>query len=336
MLDFAGRRGPAVLFFGVLVGLLVPPLAEWARPLMGFAVFTFTLGAFMKVRLDDFKVPLARPRSLAIVLAWTTFGVPAVAILIARVVPLPGDVTQGFLICMLAPPVGSAAAIAAMLGLSPVLALLATVFATLLAPLYLPPIAAFAGNLQLHMNPWEMTLRLACIIGAAAAVTTLLRRYAGGFVARNPQAMTGLAVVGLLLVALGAMRGMQHTVLAQPQLVAGMLLLAFAVNAGFQLLGLALFSGWGRAEAVTVGLVSGNRNVMLAWVMAAPALVGHPGVELYIALSVFPIFMMPALTRGVLRRYCAGCRQPAPAVRLTRTEVGDPPVHRSVPSNGES
>ncbi len=312
ILDFAGRRGPTVLFIGVLLGLVVPALADWARPLMGLAVFTFTLGAFMKVRLEDFKAPLSRPGRLAAVLLWSTFGVPGVAILLARLVPLPGDVTQGFLICMLAPPVGSAAAIAAMLGLSPVLALLATVVATLLAPLYLPTIAAFAGNLQLHMNPWEMTLRLAAIVGSAAVVATLLRRYAAGFVQRNPQAMTGLAVAGLLMVALGAMRGMQGTVLAQPLLVAELLLLAFAVNAGFQLLGALLFLGQGRAEAVTVGLVSGNRNVTLAGVMAAPALVGHPGVELYIALSVFPIFMMPALTRGILARYCAG----AAAARL--------------------
>jgi predicted Na+-dependent transporter len=310
MLDFAGRRGPAVLFIGVLLGLVVPPLAEWARPLMGLAVFTFTLGAFMKVRLDDFKAPLGQPMRLAIVLAWTTFGVPAVAILLARLVPLPGDVTLGFLICMLAPPVGSAAAIAAMLGLSPVLALLATVFATLLAPLYLPPIAAFAGGLQLQISPWEMTLRLALIVGSAAAVAGLLRRFAGGFVDRNPQAMTGLAVTGLLLVALGAMRGMQDTVLGQPLLVLELLVLAFGVNAGFQVLGAAMFSSLGRAEAVTVGLVSGNRNVTLAWVMAAPALAGHPGVELYIALSVFPIFMMPALARHLLTRYCARAAPP--------------------------
>lgn len=305
ILDFAGRRGPAVLFIGVLLGLMSPPLAEWARPLMGFAVFTFTLGAFMKVRLDDFKAPLTQPMRLAVALGWTTFGVPAVAIVLARLVPLPGDVTLGFLICMLAPPVGSAAAIAAMLGLSPVLALLATVFATVLAPLYLPSIAAFAGSLQLQMSPWDMTLRLALIVGSAAAAAGVLKRFAGGFVQRNPQAMTGLAVAGLLLVALGAMRGMQNTLLEQPLVAIELLVLAFLVNAGFQILGAALFASWGRAEAVTIGLVSGNRNVTLAWVMAAPALASLPGVELYIALSVFPIFMMPALSRHLLTRYCA-------------------------------
>src|SRR5215212_2476930 len=49
LLAAAGRHGPALLCSGVLVGLAAPPLAELARPLMGLAVFVFTLGAFLKV-----------------------------------------------------------------------------------------------------------------------------------------------------------------------------------------------------------------------------------------------------------------------------------------------
>lgn len=39
LLAFAGRNGPVMLFGGVFVGLLIPTLAESARPLMGAAVF---------------------------------------------------------------------------------------------------------------------------------------------------------------------------------------------------------------------------------------------------------------------------------------------------------
>jgi BASS family bile acid:Na+ symporter len=321
ILDFAGRRGPTVLCIGVLLGLAAPPLADAARPAMGFAVFVFTLGAFLKVSRGDLVSPMSRPGRLAILLAWTTFGVPAVAIGLARVLPVPAEVTQGFLICMFAPPVGSAAAIAAMLGMSPALALLATIVATLLAPLYLPALASLAGSVQLQMDASQMTLRLALIVGAAAAVAVVLRRYAGGFVQRHPQAMTGLAVTGLLLVALGAMRGMREVMLVQPVHVVGLLLLAFAVNAGFQLLGAMLFAGWSRKDAVTVGLVSGNRNVTLTWVMAAPALVGHPGVELYIALSVFPIFMMPALSKRLLQWYVGSTPAPLQGAVSARREA---------------
>src|SRR4051812_9028023 len=55
VLAFAGRNGPAMLFGGVLLGLVAPPLADAARPLLGIAVFVFTLGAFLKVDLASFQ-----------------------------------------------------------------------------------------------------------------------------------------------------------------------------------------------------------------------------------------------------------------------------------------
>jgi hypothetical protein len=51
------------------------------------------------------------------------------------------------------------------------------------------------------------------------------------------------------------------------------------------------------SRALTVGLVSGNRNVTLAWAAASASLMGQQQVELYLAASVLPIFMLPALTR---------------------------------------
>ena len=299
-LAFAGRNGPLLLFAGVLIGLAAPPLADAARPLLGVAVFVFTLGAFLKVDLAAFRLELARGAWVAAVLAWTTFGVPLVMLgLVALYRPDP-LLAQGMMLCMLAPPVGSAAAIAAMLGLSAPLALLATVVATVLSPLYLPPLAGWLAGFQLHIDSWAMTGRLLVIVGGACLGAALLRRFAGRFVAANPHAMTGVAVLGLILVAVGAMRGMQGYFLAHPAEVAYALLLAFAVNAGFQALGAALFAGSGALRALTVGLASGNRNVTLAWAAAGAGLAGQPEVELYLAASVFPIFMLPICTHPVV------------------------------------
>jgi dienelactone hydrolase len=114
--------------------------------------------------------------------------------------------------------------------------------------------------------------------------------------------MTGISVVGLLLVAVGAMRGMRAEILADPAYALALLGLAFLANAGFQLVGALLFAGLARPLALTVGLVSGNRNVTLIWAAATPFLAGHPGVELFLAMSVFPIFILPAPTRWLLRR----------------------------------
>jgi predicted Na+-dependent transporter len=296
-LAFAGRNGPLMLFAGVLIGLLAPSLADAARPFLGLAVFVFTLGAFLKVDWDSFQREMQRRLWIAGVLTWTTFGVPLAMLGLIRLFQPEAGLAQGMMLCMLAPPVGSAAAIAAMLGLSAPLSLLATVAATVLSPLYLPPLASWLVGYNLHIDPLAMTGRLLLIVGGACICATLLRRYAGRFVADNPHAMTGVAVVGLILVAIGAMRGMQSYFLEHPAEVARYLALAFLVNFGFQVLGAMLFARSGGHRALTVGLVSGNRNVTLAWAAAGSSLMPYPQVELYLAMSVFPIFMLPALTR---------------------------------------
>ena len=43
------RNGPSVLAAGVFLGLLVPALAEAARPLMPVTVFIFVLGTLLRV-----------------------------------------------------------------------------------------------------------------------------------------------------------------------------------------------------------------------------------------------------------------------------------------------
>jgi predicted Na+-dependent transporter len=273
---------------------------------MGLAVFFFTLGAFLKVDQAAFQSETANKRWIAAVLAWTTFGVPLVMLSVVRLFAPEPDLARGLMLCMLAPPVGSAAAIAAMLGLSAPLALLASVAATIVSPLYLPPLASWFAGYDLAIDPLGMLGRLLLIVGGACATATLIRRYAARFVAENPHAMTGVAVLGLILVALGAMRGMQTYFLLHPEEVVGLLALAFAVNAGFQVLSAALFASAGRLRALTVGLVSGNRNVTLAWAAAGASLLDHPRVELYLAMSVLPIFVLPAPSRWLVRRLLDG------------------------------
>lgn len=309
-LAFAGRHGPLLRFYGVLTGSMFRALAAAAKPWMGASVFVFTLGAFLKVDASAFRAELHRPLRAAAVLAWTLVGVPALAWALVHVLALPADIGLAIVLCMLAPPVGSAAAMAAMLGLNAALALAATIVICLLAPLYLPPIAALIGGSTVQIDAVAMLGRIVAVTGAAAGTAFALRRFAGAFVARNPSAMTGVSVVGLLTVAIGAMHGMPGHVLGHGVQALQLMALAFAVNIGFQLVGFVLFSRLGVADALTVGLVSGNRNVTLVWVVVAPWLGGLPLVEVYLAASVFPIFMLPLVAKMLMARW------PTPAYRL--------------------
>ena len=142
-------------------------------------------------------------------------------------------------------------------------------------------------------------------------------RGAGTFVAQNPSVMTGVSVAGLLTVAVGAMDGMQQHVFGHRWLAVQVMGLAFAVNAGFQAIGALLFRRLGATDALTVGLVSGNRNVTLVWVAVAPWLGDLPLVEAYLAASVFPIFMLPLMTRPLI----ALCRRRSGRARPVQGRV---------------
>lgn len=297
-LDFAGRNGPVILLLGVLIGLVLPSLADLARPLMGLAIFCFTLGAFLKVDAPAFRAEAAHPLRLILLLIWASFGVPVLALLVAAAWHAEDATAQGLLLAVLAPTVGSAAAVATMLGLRAPLAMLASLAATLAAPASLPLFAALAGGPHLSIDPWQMMRVLLVIVGGAAAAAMLLRRFAGGFVCGNPQVMTGIAVAGLLLVAVAAMRGMQPRLLADPGGAAAVLALAFGINIALQALGTLLFLRCGASVALTAGLVSGNRNVTLAWAAAG---YGLPfDTEIAMAMCIFPIFMLPALFRWLI------------------------------------
>lgn len=318
ILAFAGRNGPVLLLLGAFLGLLAPAFAAAAYPFMGAAVFVFTLGAFLKVDGAAFRVELRERKDLILILAWVIMGVPLLTLGLVQVLDLGADLALGLMFNTLAPPVGSAAAIAAMLGLSAPLALLATIVATLAAPLYLPPLAAELAGADLAIDPFTLALRLGTIVGGAASMAWLLRRFAGRWVAANPNAMTGVAVCGLLLVAVGAMRGVREQIAAAPGQALLLLGLAFLANAGLQLAGAMLFAGSGRDRALTVGLVSGNRNITLVWAAAAPFLAHRPGVELFLAMAVLPIFMLPALSRRLIHGLT---HRPAAEARAQRLPV---------------
>src|SRR3954470_15741590 len=97
LLDFAGRNGPLILLFGVLTGLVLPPLAALARPLVGLAVFCFTLGAFLKVDGPAFRAEAARPALLGLLLVWATLGVPLLVVLLARLAGTADDLAEGLI-----------------------------------------------------------------------------------------------------------------------------------------------------------------------------------------------------------------------------------------------
>jgi predicted Na+-dependent transporter len=295
LLVVLGARGPILLVVSLVVGALSPSLARAGYALLPGSAFLLTLGSFLTASLASFETKM-RVWRVACVLLWLGLGIPLVAAGILCVIPLDPSLRAGVLLSLLAPPVGSAAAVAGMLGLLPRLALLASIALTLVCPLSIPLLArGLRLGIDIEMN--GLAARLFAIIAAAAAVACLARYFRKPLQAVLPDqhAGAGVAVIGLIIVGLATSQGIRTHWAADPALFDRMLATAFAMNIGFCAIGAAVFSWLGLREAATVGLVSGNRNVTLAWAAAGFAL--PPLAEGYIAACVVPVLAIPLIVK---------------------------------------
>jgi hypothetical protein len=299
ILSWLGGQGPVLLVISVCAGLLINPLAHFGYDLLPFSAFLLTLGSFLTAGLAPSEARIRLPL-IAMVLAWIGVALPLAAAVLLSFLPLDPALRAGALLSLLAPPVGSAAAIAGMLGLRPRLALLVSIALTLLTPISIPCFATVLG-LGIVFDMGALAIRLFSIIGAAGLVAALAIRFHRRLVPILPdqRAATGIAVIGLIIVGLAASQGIQAQWTSDALRFDLMLAAAIASNFGLCALATLTFARLGLQTAGTIGLVSGNRNVTLVW--AATSFGLPPLAEGYVAACVIPVLALPLIIKLCLR-----------------------------------
>jgi ACR3 family arsenite transporter len=306
LLSALGAHGPALLVISLVAGAAINPLAHFGYSILPASAFLLTLGSFLTAGLatSEARVRLSR---LGLVLAWVGFALPLAGAALLSRLALDPSLHAGVMLSLLAPPVGSAAAIAAMLGLQPRLALLVSLALTVMAPISIPLFANVLG-LGIAFGMGQLALRLFGIIGTAALVAYLLIRFRRRFAPLLPDqhAATGIAVLGLVAVGLATSDGVRTQWMTNRLMFEEMLVAAFAINLGLCAIGTVIFSGLGLQTAGTIGLLSGNRNVTLAW---AAASFGLPSLaEGYVAACVIPVLALPIIVRLCVRLMSSAAR----------------------------
>jgi len=303
LLRGAGRHGAAIVISGVVLGLILPFLAAIARPYLAIAIFIFTFGSFLKFDSNSFKTEVANVKRNMLMVLWATFGIPLVMILIMTVFRPGPELAQGLLFWSLVPASPACVAFASILRLNAPIALLATIFGTVLAPFYIPGLAALLGGYRIDIDPVSTCIHLVLLIGGASVAAIVVKQLAGGFVRDNPEAMTGISVLAMFLAGMGSMRGMQAHLLSQPLTSLEFVVMAYALLFGAELLGAFLFWRYGRAAALTAGLISGTRTITLAWVVLGDHIL--PLADLFLAASMVAKYTAPGLTKSLLARLIA-------------------------------
>jgi len=303
-LGFLGRHGTRAVAASLFLGLAVPPLAALFKPLVPAAVIALLVLAFLRVDPRELRLHFAAPSLVLAAAAWIMLVTPAAlgtAFLLSGATDRMPSLLLGLVLQAVAPPIMSAPAFAALMGLEAALSL-----ATLIVCMAVTPVTAsiFARALlgtASTLSPLALGAKLFLILAGTAAAAALVRWMFGPrWVARQRERIDGLGVVLLFIFAVAVMDGIAARLVADPGFIAGVAALAFALALGQTALTTIVFAraGWGRAFAL--GLSCGHRNMGL---MLAATAGGVPDLTwLYFGLAQFPTYLVPQLLKPLARR----------------------------------
>lgn len=301
LFDYIGRHATRFLGAGVLLGLLIPPLARLVAPLLVPTLLIPLALALVRLDWGAFRVHAGRPLLVAVLVIWM-LGVSPV-LMSAALAPfdLPAALRQALVLSAASSPIVSCAAISLILGLDAALAVVVVLLSTALVPLTLPPVALALLGLKLEIEIGSFMLRLGLLVGVTFAAAVAIRSLVPAKVLeRNARLLDGVAVFNMLLFAIAIMHGVAALALERPGYVLGVTVAAFAANVLLQALGTAVFWRLGPRAALTAGLMTGNCNMGLVMVGLGP----QADIDLvaFFAMGQLPMYMLPGLLFPVYRR----------------------------------
>ncbi len=297
------RHATTVLATGVFVGLMLPPLAAAMRPLLVPSVFVLLCAAFYRLDWGAVAGHVQRPILIAVVAVWLLGIMPIAMWLVVDALGVSPALASALVLMASAPPIISSMPFAQLLRLDVPLAAVAVFVGTLIVPITIPIMALNLLGLEIDIGSLELMLRLVLLAGGAVAVATTLR-VAVPAARREPvgRGVDALLVVFMVVFAIAIMDGVTATLLARPAFVFAMIGSAFIANLGLQAVGACVFAALGARQALTVGLINGNRNMAL--ILAALAGSTEYDMLLFFAVGQIPIYVLPALLGPLYRWLC--------------------------------
>lgn len=294
----------------MFVGIALPGLAALFRPLLTAAVIGTLASALLRLNWDHLSAAARRPALPAALALWQLVGSPMAVGAVTWALGLPWELSQALLLQSAAPPIGSTAIFAMILGLDGVLAVVATVGTTLVLPFTLTTLVALLPDTALRVDLLAFFARVMLLVALPFALAWALRRAIGAArLARNDSLLGGINVVLLVVFAIAVMDGVTDELMRDPAWIGTLLAAACIAGLCLHVAGYLLFARGGMASAYTAALLSGNRNMGLMLVVTA----GTAGetFSLYVGIAQIPMYFAPLLLSPFVRRSrIAGAARP--------------------------
>lgn len=310
-LDWLSRHGAWVIAGGLFVGLALPGLARLCKPILGPVVFVLLVATVLRIDWSKTLGYARNPKVAVLMLAWLLVAAPLLVWGATCLLVLPDGLVRALVLTACSPVLTAVPTFALMLGLDGALALIAMVATSLLQPFLQPPLALLLLGVHLDISLGQLMVRLGIFIVGGFAAALALRFVMGRErLARNREAINGVAMLMLILFGIGAVDGLTDTVLQRPGYALLFASAAFIANFTLQFIGGVVFLALAPAgvvstpQALTTALATGNRN--LAILVAVLGSSADADLYLFLAVNQFPMYFVPVLLGPIYRRCLAG------------------------------
>ncbi len=306
-LVFCGAYGRFALFFGIVLGLAMPQLAGYLRPLIPYFIGSLIFLAALRAKALPGRLRWGELRRDVITVLVLQVVVPLVLFGLFRLIGWQGVLANAVLMVSAAPAISGLANLALMSGLSSDAALRLQLLGTLATPFLAPPLLAMMIGAKFSDHLFRLAFGLGLLILLVMAVATLVRRSPlGPALTARARALDGLGALIMMVFVIALMAAVQPAIIARPGMAAVTFIVAVAANTGM----VVLFVWGARARAIpaindddytrTVALAAGNRNGAL-FLAVMPAAVMEP-MLLFIGCYQIPMYLSPLLSRYLFTR----------------------------------
>ncbi len=301
-LGFLGRHARWALPAGALAGVALPDLAAMLRPLLTAAVIGTLTTALLRLDWTRLADMARRPVLPIAIAAWQLVVSPLLMWFGTAVAGVPPDLRLVLVLQAAAPPIGSAAVFALILGLDGVLAVIGTVMTTVLLPFTLTPLVGLLlPRTGVQVDLAAFFARVALLVAVPFVLAWVLRRWLGpARLARHDELLGGLNVLLMVVFAIAVMDGVTARLLSDPAFIGQLMLAACVATIVLHAAGFVLFRRAGIATAYCAALLSGNRNMGLMLVVTAGT--AGEAFSLYVGITQIPMYFAPLALGPLLRR----------------------------------
>jgi BASS family bile acid:Na+ symporter len=304
-LAWLGRQGTRAIAASIFVGIALPQLAVYCKPIIPESIFVLLCLAFLRVDPAALRGHFRRPGLVLAGAAWLMLATPAIsgaALYISGLREADIGLFLGMMLQAVAPPIMSFPAFAALMGLDAALSLAVLIVSIVVTPVTAAFFAHVFAGPALPLSATALGVKLLLILAGSALVAYIIRRFAGrAWVERQRERIDGINVVLLFVFAIAVLEDFTLLIVARPLLIIGLIVFSFVLT--FVQIGAAMLvlARAGRAKSFAIGVGCGVRNMGL--MLAATSSVLPDMTWLYFGLAQFPIYLGPHLLKPLAQRF---------------------------------